>query len=123
MVSKHLTLRIGEDALARLDEESERTGKNPGIVFRDGATGRRAALANGPQIWTLINVYNDFASAGPEPSEKTAEWLSITAWQLEAGLRYYAEFPAEIDDRIARNEREAERGYAEWLRQQDRASA
>ncbi len=141
MASKHLTLRMDSDALARLEEASDRTGqtrselartlieeglrmaKHPGIVFRDGATGRRAALANGPQVWTLITTYRGTEGSDNERVDQTAEWHSITPWQVRAGLSYYAEFAAEVDDRIRRNSLELERGYADWMRQQGLISA
>ncbi len=63
MSSKHLSVRLEQDTLERLDAESRRTGQSrsqlaktlldeglrmethPGIVFRSGPAGRRPALA------------------------------------------------------------------------------
>ena len=66
MASRHLSVRLPEDALDHLDAESRRSGasrselaktlieeglrmrEHPGVVFRPGPAGRRAALADGP---------------------------------------------------------------------------
>lgn len=29
---------------------------HPGIVYRDGPTGRRAALAMGPDVWEIVSA-------------------------------------------------------------------
>jgi hypothetical protein len=141
MASKHLTLRMPPDALDRLDAESEREGqsrselarelideglrmrRHPGIVFRDGAVGRRPALADGPQVWTLVSVWSEFDGTADERVEETAEYLRLSPHQVRDGLGYYAEFQDEIDAWIARNRREAEEAYAEWQRRQAVLSA
>ena len=71
MASRRISIGLDGDSLERLDEHSRETGESrsaaaerlieeglrmaqhPGIVFRDGATGRRPALADGPQVWAL----------------------------------------------------------------------
>jgi hypothetical protein len=35
----------------RLVDEGLRMTDHPGVTFREGPTGRRAALVNGPDIW------------------------------------------------------------------------
>lgn len=133
MASKHLTLRIEPEALQRLDAESERTGqsrselartlieeglrmaRHPGIVFRDGAVGRRPALADGPQVWTLVSVYREFTGTEEARVDQTAAYLALSPQQVREGLHYYVEFADEVDAWIARNEREAQAAYAEWV--------
>jgi hypothetical protein len=141
MASKHLTLRMPSESLERLERESERTGlsrselartlieeglrmaRHPGIVFRDGAVGRRPALAEGPQVWTLVSVWGDFDGTEEERVEETATYLRLSPYQVREGLRYYAEFKDEIDAWIERNRREAAEAYAEWQHQQAVLSA
>jgi hypothetical protein len=42
---------------ARLVDEGLRMEDHPGIVFRDGPTGRRAALAGGPDVWEVASGF------------------------------------------------------------------
>jgi hypothetical protein len=136
MATRHLTLRIDQASLDRLERESERTGQNrselarqlieeglrmarhPGIVFRDGIAGRRPALSNGPQIWTLVSVWSDFEGTEEHRVNETAEYLNLSPQQVRAGLRYYAEFRGEIDAWIAVVDREAHEAYAAWQLEQ-----
>jgi hypothetical protein len=37
--------------VVRLVDEGIRMAEHPGVVFRDGPTGRRAGLAAGPDVW------------------------------------------------------------------------
>src|SRR5688572_21638250 len=38
----------------RLVDEGLRMTEHPGIVFKDGPSGRRAALAFGPDVWEVV---------------------------------------------------------------------
>jgi hypothetical protein len=38
----------------RLIDEGLRMEEFPGIVFRDGPTGRRASLLGGPDVWEVV---------------------------------------------------------------------
>ena len=42
--------------LERLVAEGLDTLHHPGIVYRDGPTGRRAALAMGPDVWEIVSA-------------------------------------------------------------------
>jgi hypothetical protein len=46
----------------RLIDEGLRMEDHPGIVFRDGPAGRRAALAGGPDAWEVIETLKAPAS-------------------------------------------------------------
>src|SRR5229473_5980908 len=52
-----------------LVDEGLRTTEHPGVVFRDGPTGRRAALAGGPDVWEVIRAVKSARTAEPELSE------------------------------------------------------
>ncbi|MHB8718172.1 MAG: ribbon-helix-helix protein, CopG family [Candidatus Dormibacteria bacterium] len=71
----------------------------PGVVFRDGPAGRRAALAGGPDVWEVIEV---FSAAGGDPAA-TADHLSLRTGLVDAAVRYYAANRQEIDGWIAVN--------------------
>lgn len=102
----------------RLVEEGLRMEEHPGIVFRDGPTGRRAALAAGPDVWELVRFIKSLPAKGERAVPRTARLLKLSPGQVEAALRYYADYPAEIDDRIQLDEEEAQRAEAAWRRRQ-----
>jgi hypothetical protein len=92
--------------------------EHPGIVFRDGPTGRRAALAAGPDVWELVRFVKGVRGRGATVVNKAARLLDLTPLQVETALRYYADYSDEIDDRIRLDEEEAERAEASWRRRQ-----
>lgn len=135
MTTQHLSIRIGTDTLDRLDAESQRERisrselartlieeglrmqAHPGIVFRQGPTGRRAGLMAGPDVWELIRVFHQLEESGDELVARLAEIATVQPYQVRAALRYYADYPDEIDGRIALDEAEAERAEAVSLRE------
>jgi hypothetical protein len=49
------TRSISTSVLAEeLIDEGLRTRRHPMVVFRDGASGRRAALIGGPDVWEVV---------------------------------------------------------------------
>lgn len=131
---KPFSIRMAERTLARLDEGARRRGEpkartaerlideglrmeaHPGITFRDGPTGRRAALAAGPDVWEVIETLRGTGLSGEQAIAATARWGNLTPGQVRTAARYYADFSDEIDERIARNRAEAERERAAWER-------
>jgi hypothetical protein len=107
--------RVGE----RLIEEGLRMADHPSIVFRDGPTGRRAALVGGPDVWEVIGALQSSDEKGEAAIAALVELEVVTRPQIEAALRYYGDYPDEIDDRIRRNLETADREYAAWLRAQE----
>jgi hypothetical protein len=96
------------DALRRYAEEGDRAESHPGIVFRPGPSGRRAALAGGPDVWEICFAARQLGG-GKQVAERLAEDLSLTPDRVGAALRYAAEFPGEIEARIDLHERETAR--------------
>jgi len=93
------------DALRRYAEEGDRAESHPGIVFRPGPSGRRAALAGGPDIWEICFAARQLGG-GRQAAKRLAEDLSLTPDRVEVALRYEAEFSEEIKARIELHERE-----------------
>lgn len=93
------------DALRRYAEEGDRAETHPGVVFRSGPAGRRAALAGGPDVWEICWAARQIGS-GKQVAEHLADELSLTPDRVAVALRYAAEFPAEIEARIELHERE-----------------
>jgi hypothetical protein len=102
----------------RYIDEGIRMEDHPGIVFRDGPTGRRAGLAGGPDVWEVIAAIRASDLDGEEAIWAAAEWGSLGLTQVRAAVGYYAEYGAEIDERIARNVEEADAAEGRWRREQ-----
>lgn len=92
--------------------------EHPGTVFRAGPTGRRASLAVGPDVWEVMATLKGGEKRGEEAIASTADLLSLTEPQVRAAVRYYAAFPKEIDERIARNVEDADEAEEGWRREQ-----
>lgn len=103
----------------RLIDEGLRMEDHPGVVFKDGPTGRRAALAFGPDVWEVVKVVKEFGATGEQAIAGAAEWGNLSHAQVNVALRYYGDFPEEVDARIAFNHEETERQYAAWKRTQE----
>ena len=103
----------------RLIDEGLRMEDHPGIAFRDGPTGSRAAMAGGPDVWEVIETLKGTGLTGEDAVAATAEWGNLTPGQVRAAVRYYAEYRDEVDERIRRNREEAERQRVSWQRMQE----
>jgi hypothetical protein len=102
----------------RYVDEGTRMDEHPGIVFRGGPAGRRAAVAGGPDIWELIATLKSGKAKGEEAISATAALLDLTDAQVRTAVRYYAAFTDEIDRRIALNTEDADEAEAAWQREQ-----
>ena len=103
----------------RLIDEGLRMEDHPGIVFRDGPTGRRAALAGGPDVWEVIETLQGTSLAGEKAVAATAAWGNLTPAEVRVAVRYYGEYRDEVDERVMLNRQEAERQRVAWERMQD----
>ncbi len=105
-----------------LAEEKRRMTQHPGIVFRDGATGRRPALADGPQVWVLAGLFREQTLDSEEARERaaaeTADYMELPVHDVLAAIRYYLDYRDEIDEWIRDLHEYSERAYAEWLSKQ-----
>src|SRR5690242_17375487 len=137
------SVRFDEGVLSRLDryvkehpgsssssvanmfiDESLRGYEHPGIVFRAGPTGRRAALSGGPDVWEVIAALHAVRAGDPDLEGEVllSELCGVTGLdrsRAAVALRYYAAYPDEIDERIARNGEVAEREEQLWTAQQN----
>lgn len=92
----------------RYIEEGMRIERHPGIFFRDGPAGRRAVLVGGPDVWEVIAAVRDSPERGEELIAAVSEGMGMEPERVRIAVRYYAEFPREIDEWIDANEREGE---------------
>lgn len=102
----------------RYVDEGTRMDEHPGVIFRGGPTGRRAALPGGPDIWELIFTLKSGKARGEEAIAATAELLSLTNSQVRTAVRYYSAFTDEVDRRLALNTEDADEAEAAWQREQ-----
>jgi hypothetical protein len=102
----------------RYVDEGTRMDEHPGVIFRDGPAGRRAALPGGPDVWEVMATLKGGEARGQEAIHGTAELLNLTDAQVRAAVRYYAVFTDEIDRRIALNSEDADEAEAAWQREQ-----
>lgn len=98
----------------RLIDEGLRMEAHPGIVFRDGPSGRRAGLAVGPDVWEIAGLLRGLRGSVEQRVDKAAAQLSLTKGQVRAASRYYAEFSEEIDAELAANDEVADYELAMW---------
>ena len=98
----------------RLIDEGLRMEAHPGIVFRDGMSGRRAGLASGPDVWEVAGLLRGLRGSVEERVADATTQLGLTEAQVRATSRYYAEFTDEIDAEIALNDDIADRELAAW---------
>jgi len=119
-------IRIESETLRALRERSNRSGepivrlaqryigegmrldRHPGIVFRDGPAGRRAVVVGGPDVWEVIAAARSAPEHGEALVRALAERIGILVEKIRVAVRYYAEYPQEVDRFIAANEDEAE---------------
>lgn len=134
MARSTLSLRLEEDLRERLSAAAEaeattvtalverlvREGlavaEHPGIVFQSGPSGRRAALAGGPDVWEIASAVRRLSGTEAERVAALAEEFGLHHRQVTIALNYAAAHRDEIEQRIRANDRalaEAERVAAE----------
>lgn len=102
----------------RLVDEGLRSQDYPGVVFRDGPSGRRAGLAGGPDVWEIAVALRDARERGEAAVEVVAADLALPVGHVRVALDYYGGFAAEVDAEIAENERAADEAFAVWSARQ-----
>src|SRR5271165_3952665 len=93
-------------AANRLVDEALRMAEHPGVIFRPGPAGRRAALAAGPDVWEVIRAIKSAHAA--EPGLNSDDLISLVSDNtgialrlLNTAVRYWAAYPSEVDAEIA----------------------
>src|ERR1700757_948547 len=126
-MADHYTLRLAPETKRRLRERARRSGlaertlaqryveeglrhdAHPVIHFLDGPSGRRASLVGrGLDVWEGIATVRDNDGSLVE----APAYLEIPPGLVEAAVSYYGEYAAEIDEEIAVNEAEYQRGLS-----------
>jgi hypothetical protein len=110
-------------AANRLVDESLRMGEQPGIMFRSGPTGRRAALAGGPDVWEVVRAIRSARDAEPELADDgliglVADNTGTPLRLVRAAVRYWASYPEEVDAEIAAADTAEDAAEKAWYREQ-----
>lgn len=101
--------RISERALLeRLVCEGLDTLHYPGIVFREGATGRRAALAVGPDVWEVVSALRYTTGAQEERVAVLGEQFGLHPQHIRTAIDYAINYRQDIDDQVTANDAAAE---------------
>jgi len=107
-----------------LVDEGLRMVEHPGVIFRDGPTGRRAALAGGPDVWELVRAVMSARTVERDLAED--EILDVVATNTGAPLRlvrtavsYWAHHPADIDAEIDAADRAELDAEEAWRRERE----
>ena len=122
-----LSARMSEAVLDRLERLSKRMGQPrsrvaeqlidegirlrefPGIVFRSGPAGRRAALADGPDVWEIVRGLKQARLGEGDPIELLMASTNLHEDQIRLAAEYYSAYPDEVDARIGEDEEAAAR--------------
>jgi uncharacterized protein (DUF433 family) len=114
----HRSFRFDPAVLERLEQRARQTGltqtalveryvdeglrhdDHPGVVFVDEPAGRRARVAGtGLDVWEVVETVQDNSGSIAE----AAAYLAVPERMVLDAMRYYADFPHEIDTWSAAN--------------------
>jgi hypothetical protein len=102
----------------RFIDEGLRMADHPGVIFKDGPSGRRAALAYGPDVWEVIKFLREVDERGPAAIDAAAEVFAVDTSRISTVISYYGDYPDEIDAEIAEADEASAHAEAAWRVQQ-----
>ncbi|MDR1798949.1 MAG: hypothetical protein LBR19_03555 [Bifidobacteriaceae bacterium] len=91
---------------------------HPRIRFVEPVPGeRRAALVDGPEVWSVAEAW--IQNAGPDrTAAMVAATIGLRTDQVEAALAYWADNRDEIDGLVTRVQADQEAAFLSWQRRQ-----
>jgi sulfur carrier protein ThiS len=92
------------DLIERFVREGLAVAAHPGIVFKPGPSGRRAALAGGPDVWEVVAALRHVPGSEAKRVKELAKQFGIHERQVVIALNYAAANREEIDARISAND-------------------
>jgi hypothetical protein len=98
----------------RLIDEGLRMADHPGIIFKDGPSGRRAALAYGPDVWEIIKFLREIDERGPAALDAAAESFAVDPGRIATSVSYYGDYADEVDAEIDAAEEASARAEQAW---------
>jgi hypothetical protein len=126
-LSSYVRTRPGwslSSAANRLVDEGLRMSEQPGVVFRDGSSGRRVGLVAGPDVWEIVRAVRSAREAEPDLDEAAVVDLvaantGTPVRLVRIAVRYWATYPEEIDIEIASSDRAERDAELAWHREHD----
>jgi len=100
------------ELVERFVREGLATAGHPGIVFKSGPSGRRAALAGGPDVWELVAALRHISGSEAKRVRELAKHFGMHERQVVIALNYAAANREEVDALVRANDlalEEAER--------------
>ena len=135
-MARPTSFRLPDDLLERLDAEARahdesvsalvvtlldegmKARRFPGIVFRDGPAGRRAALFGGPDVWEVVRDLRHTPGRGSQRVATLAEEIDLPPARILLAADFYAAHPDEVDRLIALDE-DAARGARQLIKRRE----
>src|SRR5580765_7684329 len=112
---EEITGTTGQDVdslVAEMVTEAIKMRRVPGIVFADGATGRRARIGGtGLEVFEVIDRY-ELINRDRLRLQELIDWLK--PHQLDMAIAYYEAFPEEIRERLHTDEEDRAAIEAMW---------
>jgi hypothetical protein len=114
-LKERLALRAHDEGVSetslvsRLLDEGLKTSAHPGVVYRDGPAGRRAAVAGGPDVWEIVVALRHTRKRGDARVGAAAEQLDVAEQLVRTAVSFAAAHPDEVEAMIRRNEAAVER--------------
>ncbi len=102
----------------RFIDEGLRMADHPGVIFKDGPSGRRAALAYGPDVREVIKFLREVDERGPAAIDAAAEVFAVDTSRINTVISYYGDYSDEIDAEIAEADEASAHAEAAWRIQQ-----
>jgi hypothetical protein len=121
-MARPTSFRLPDDLLERLDAEARahdesvsalvvtlldegmKARRFPGIIFRDGPAGRRAAVLGGPDVWEVVRDLRHTPGRGSQRVATLAEEIDLPPARIRLAADFYAAHPDEVDRLIALDE-------------------
>lgn len=92
------------ELIERFVREGLACAAHPGIVFKAGPSGRRAALAGGPDVWEIAAALRHVSGSETERVSALGDQFGLHERQVVIALNYAAARRDEIDARIEAND-------------------
>jgi uncharacterized protein (DUF433 family) len=121
-VMEHPGLSVSA-AVNLLITEALRMEEHPGVLFRTGPSGRRAVIVGGPDVWEVIRAIKvaraiEADATADEIVTMTAEYSGLPQHQVRTAIRYWSDYPDEIDAQITAADAAAKEAEERWRREQ-----
>ena len=134
-ISTPFSMRMDDDTRETLVAHAERTGvipsrlvnryvkeglrmdKHPSVIFTTTTLGRRAAVLAAHPGLQVIDVVGTWNAEGSDVA-KTARYLKLSADEVQAVLRYYADYKDEVD-RDLQEHLDSQRNYKRVLAERE----